>query len=89
MTENKIEKIISILPNNSKKEIRAVLKRKIFTQEICIPKDFNKIKKNNSKKDLMINTIYNFNTIYKKEINIYHNYLRKILNFQKVIQLFL
>ena len=66
MTENKIEKIISILPNNSKKEIRAVLKRKIFTQEICIPKDFNKIKKNNSKKDLMINTIYNFNTIYKK-----------------------
>ena len=83
MKENNIRKVISVLPNKSQKEIRTVLKRKIFTEEICIPMNFNRIKRNNTKKNLMTNTIYNFNNNYKKRNKYLSQLIKENSEFSK------
>ena len=83
MTENKNGKVIRILPNKSQKEIRSVLKRKTFTEEIYIPMNLNRIKKNNTKKHLMINTIYNYNNNYKTQNKYLSQLIRENSEFSK------
>ena len=83
MTENKNGKVIRILPNKSQKEIRSVLKRKTFTEEIYIPMNLNRIKKNNTKKHLMINTIYNYNNNYKRQNKYLSQLIRENSEFSK------